>query len=445
MDRRTFLSSTSSTLGLAAIGASSIELVSRQAKAAPNDRVVVAVVGVRGRGSGLLTTFAGLPTCEVKYVCDIDERVLAERVAGVENSTGRRPEAIKDFRRALDDKRVDAIVLGTPDHWHAIPTIMACQAGKDVYVEKPDGHNIIEGRTMVAAAKKHGRVVQLGTQSRSSAHFHSAMEYLRGGNIGHPLFAKAWESALQGSIGHPADSDPPAGVDYDLWLGPAPKRAFNPNRFHGNWRWFFDYGTGDLGNDGVHRLDVARWGLETAIAAAGETPLPQFPTTASAVGGKYYFDDDQEWPDTLMVTWGYPGRVLTYEMRLWSRYPLYGDTEGAAVYGDKGYVVIGNRRWRAFGLKDELLREEKGEQNDVGHAQNFIDCMHSRGLPAADLETVGHPSSALCHLGNIAWRVGRTVKFDPATYTCPGDDEANRYLTRAEYRAPWTLPSLAEL
>ncbi|MBX3411413.1 MAG: Gfo/Idh/MocA family oxidoreductase [Pirellulales bacterium] len=442
MDRRTFLSGTSTALGLAAASVSSTLIQPRLAKAAPNDRVVVAVAGVRGRGSSLLNTFAGLPTCEVKYVCDLDASVLAERVAGVESSTGRRPEAIKDFRRALDDKRVDAIVLGTPDHWHAIPTIMACQAGKDVYVEKPDGHNIIEGRTMVAAAKKHGRVVQLGTQSRSSPHFHAAMEYLRAGNIGRPLFAKAWESAQQGSIGHPPDGEPPAGVDYDLWLGPAPKRAFNPNRFHGNWRWFFDYGTGDLGNDGVHRLDVARWGLETAIAAAGEAPLPLFPTKTTAVGGKYYFDDDQEWPDTLMVTWDYPGRVLTYEMRLWSRYPLYGDPEGAAVYGDRGYVVIGNRRWRAFGLKDELLREEKGEQNEIGHAQNFIDCMHSRGRPVADLETVGHPSSALCHLGNIAWRVGRTVKFDPATYTFPGDDEANRYLTRAEYRAPWTLPTL---
>jgi predicted dehydrogenase len=439
MDRRDFLSTTSrATAGLATAA-----IVSTQtAKAAPNDRVVVCVAGVRGRGNNLLQTFASLSTSEVKYVCDIDEGVLSSRVKEVESLTGRRPEAIKDFRKALDDKSVNALVLGTPDHWHAIPTILACQAKKDVYVEKPDGHNILEGRTMVAAAKKHGRIVQLGTQGRSGPHIASACKYLREGHIGKALFAKAWESSRQGSIGHPADSEPPRGVDYDTWLGPAPKRAFNRNRFHGNWRWFFDYGTGDLGNDGVHRLDNARRGLEAALSARGQE-LPAFPRSVTATGGKYYFDDDQEWPDTLMVTYDYPGAVLTYEMRIWSAYPLEGESEGAAVFGDEGYVVIGNSSWRAYDRRGKLVKNEGGTYNDAGHAQNFIDCMHSRAKPSADLETVGHPSSMLCHVGNIAGRVGRTVKFDPKTYTFPGDDEANKFLTRPEYRKPWVLPEIA--
>jgi predicted dehydrogenase len=392
----------------------------------------------------LLRTFASLPSAEVKYVCDLDEGVLEARVKEVASLTGRKPEGINDFRRALDDAAVNALVLGTPDHWHAIPTILACQAKKDVYVEKPDGHNVLEGQTMVAAARKYGRIVQLGTQARSGQHHASAEKYLREGHIGRPLFAKAWESARQGSIGHPKDGEPPKTVDYDFWLGPAPKRPFNRNRFHGNWRWFFDYGTGDLGNDGVHRLDNARRGLAAALAARGQE-LPLFPRGVTATGGKYYFDDDQEWPDTLLVSYDYPGAVLTYEMRIWSPYPLEGESEGSAVFGDEGYVVIGNGRWRAFDRRGKMIKEEAGGDNDAGHAQNFIDCMHSRQKPTADLETVGHPSSMLCHLGNIAWRVGRTVKFDPKTYNFPGDDEANRFLTRSEYRKPWTLPELSRL
>jgi len=405
----------------------------------------VAVVGVRGRGGGLLSTFASLSDVDVTYVCDLDPRVLDERAKGVEEQTGRRPKAIKDFREALDDKSLDAMVLGTPDHWHAIPTIMACQAEKDVYVEKPDGHNILEGRTMVAAARKYKRIVQLGTQARSDPSMHKAIDYIAAGKLGRVRFAKAWESSRQGSIGHPPDGDPPAGVDYDMWLGPAPLRPFNPRRFHGSWRWFFDYGTGDLGNDGVHRLDKARWALETALAAEGKS-LPGTPGSVSAHGGKHYFDDDQEWPDNLMVTCQYPGCVLTYEMRIWSPYPLDGEREGSAVLGDAGYMVIGNRRWRAFDAKGRQVADDTaGEDPSRAHAENFIACMRSRQKPAADLETVGHPSSLLCHLGNAAWRAGRSLEFDPETYTFVGDQEANQYLTRPEYRKPWVLPKIEDL
>lgn len=429
---------------LGAAAAASYLTATASARALANDKIVVCVMGVRGRGSSLLATFASIPQVEVKYVCDLDESVLGPRIEQVAGITGRKPTAIRDYRRALDDSEVHALVSGTPDHWHALPTIHACQAGKDVYVEKPDGHNILEGRTMIAAGKKHGRIIQLGTQARSGPHLLSAMEYLRAGNLGKVRFAKAWESARQGNIGRPADGVAPATIDYDTWLGPAPKRPFNSRRFHGSWRWFFDYGTGDLGNDGVHRLDIARWGLQSAWEAEKKV-LPPFPQAVSSLGGKYYFDDAQEWPDTLMVTYDYPGAVLTYEMRVWNAYPLHEESEGAAIYGDQGYLVIGNSRWRAYDAKGKLVREQPGGYNDVGHAQNFLDCLRTRQKPNADLETVGHPSSMLCHLGNAAWRAGRTLRFDPQTYTFVGDADANQFLTRAEYRRPWVLPALADV
>jgi predicted dehydrogenase len=438
MKRREFLAGSAAAVATVAMTRPS------RAKLPANDKITVCVTGVRGRGGHLLNTFSSQPDIDVKYVCDLDLGVLNSRISQVKDRTGKAPLPLKDYRRALDDKSVDAIILGTPDHWHALPTIHGCQAGKDVYVEKPDGHNILEGRTMVAAAKKYGRVVQLGTQARSGQHQHSAMRYIAEGKLGKVRFAKAWESSKQGSIGHPPDGKPPAGFDYDTWLGPAPKRPFNPRRFHGSWRWFFDYGTGDLGNDGVHRLDVARWGLETAVNAEGGK-LPRFPKTVSAQGGKYYFDDDQEWPDTLMVTYDYPGYLLTYELRIWTPYRMHDESEGAAVYGDAGYVIIGNSSWRAFDSRGKQILEEKAANNDVAHAQNFMECLRSRGKPNADLETVGHPSSLLCHLGNAAWRAGRTLHFDPETYTFVGDKDAEQYLTRPEYRKPFVLPSIAEL
>lgn len=445
MHRRDFLATVSS----AAVASSAAGLVlAPRARAAAKDlansRVTVCVAGLRGRGSGLLAAFAALPGVEVKYVCDIDSEVLARQNAELASRTGRKAEAIADYRRALDDDQVQALVLGTPDHWHALPTIHACQAGKDVYCEKPDGHNLLEGRTMVAAAKKHQRVVQLGMQARSCPEFFDLMDYIRAGNLGKPLLAKAWESTRQTNLGHPADGTAPSTIDYDTWLGAAPKRAFNPLRYHGNWRWFLDYGCGDLGNDGVHRIDMARWALETAIEAAGEEPLG-LPRGVSASGGKYYFDDAQEWPDTQMVTYDFPGRVMTYELRIWSPYKLHEEGEGAACYGDQGFVILGNNRWRAFDAKGELVKEVKRGDHTSAHAQNFIDCMQSRARPAADLETVGHPSSILCHLGNAAWRAGRTLRFDPATYTFTGDDDANQYITRSEYRKPFVLPSLSEV
>jgi len=441
LSRRGFLQNSALTATAAAVP-SAFEQV---AKAAASERVRVAHIGTGGRAYSLVNTFSHNKEVEIVAVCDLDPARLAKGVELVTKVQGTTPRTETDFRKLIDDPKIDAIVVGTPDHWHAIPTILGCMNGKDIYVEKPDGQNMEEGRRMVAAMKKHQRIVQLGTQARTSERLRTCIEFLKTGALGKCLVAKAWESSKQGSIGRPADSAPPPGIDYDLWLGPAPKRPFNVRRFHGNWRWFYDYGTGDLGNDGVHRLDVARWALSAAGEAQGDAPLGM-PTAISAVGGKWYFDDMQEYPDTLQVNYQYPGpapKILTYEMRVWCPYNYQGESEGAAVYGDKGYILIGNDRWRAFGPKDKEIAKGAGGNDETEHVQNFIDCIKSRKKPNADLETVGHPSSMLCHAGNVAARLGRTVHLDPVTEEFKDDAEANALRSRPEYRKPYLLPEVS--
>jgi len=416
------------------------------ATAQPAERVRVGIMGAGGRALSLVSTFSSNPNVEVVAIADLDPGRLPKGLETAERNQGRRVRGESDFRRLVDDNSIDAVVIGTPDHWHAIPTILACQAGKDVYVEKPDSHNIVEGLTMVAAMKKHKRIVQMGSQHRSTERLQSAITFVETGALGRCVVAKAWESTGQGNIGFPADGTPPPGVDYDMWIGSAPKRPFNSNRFHGRWRWFFDYGTGDLGNDGVHRLDMAVALLNAACRARRE-PTVGLPTSVSAHGGKWYFDDAQEFPDTLQVTYEFAGRddvrhsrLLTYEMRIWAPYHYLGQSEGAAVFGDQGSIIIGNDGWIARGRGGDVLAEGSGDSHEKPHVENFIDCVKSRAIPYCDLETVGHPASLLCHSGNIAARVGRTLKLDAATETFVGDNEANALRTRPEYRAPWELP-----
>ena len=448
INRRQFLQR--SAFGIATVAAGDAALAADAPTKAPaSERLRVGCVGVAGRAGNLLHGFAGLKEVDVVRICDIDAKRLKAAELALEKRTGKKPVADGDFRRIIDDPEIDAVVVGTPDHWHAIPTILACLAGKDVYVEKPDGHNIVEGQRMVAAMRKHKRILQMGTQSRSSKHFLSAMEWIRAGNLGRCMVAKAWESTQQHGIGRPRDGQVPEGVDYDTWLGPAPERPFNPVRFHGNWRWFFDYGTGDLGNDGVHRIDVARWALGVALEAKGEGPLPALPRTISTAGGKWYFDDAQEWPDTLQVNYEYDvpgqsGRILTYEMRVWNPYPYLGHGEASAVFGDKAYIIIGKDGWQAFGNNGKNIAGENGGIDDEAHIQDFVDCVKSRKKPAADLETIGHPSSMLCHAGNVAWRTGRKLTLDAETEMFVGDGaaEANALRTRPEYRKPFTLPEV---
>ena len=426
--RRTFMLTATGSLAPALLSGTSV-----------NERFTVAMMGFRGRGRQLLYGFAELPEVRVKTICDVDSRLFDEAAASVEDRQGRAPGVETDFRRLLDDPDIDAVVMGTPTHWHAIPTILACQAGKHVYVEKPAGHNIAEGRAMLDAARKHNRVVQVGIQSRSGVNYREACAYIRTGALGKVVFAKGWESARQKGIGYPPDEPVPDGVDYDMWLGPAPRRPFNRNRFHGRWRWFFDYGTGDLGNDGVHRVDYARRGLEAGFAAMGKK-LPEWPTAVSAAGGKFFFDDAQQWPDTLVVTWDYPGATLMYEMRNWQPTPLEGEAEGAAVYGENGYVVIGNGSWRAYDERQKVVAAGSSAKSDddVRHKRDMLAAIRDGGHPACDIE-IGHHASGLIHLGNIAWRTDRKLRFNAESESFLGDEEANKLLGR-KYRRPWNLP-----
>ena len=403
-----------------------VALAGVAAKAAPAERVAVAGIGLRGQGKELVTGLAGLPDVDLVAICDVDEGILPGVSQNVAEVQGRAPRWEHDFRRILDDPAIDAMVIATPDHWHALMTILACQAGKDVYVEKPVSHNIIEGERMLGVARQHQRVVQSGLQQRSGSHFQSAIEFVRSGKLGQVHLAKAWTVHTRKSIGFKKDAPLPQGVDYDLWLGPAAQRPFNANRFHHNWHWFWDYGTGELGNWGVHMLDIARWGLGVGL-----------PTQVSAMGGKHYFQDDQETPDTLLVNYAYPGQTITWEHRLWSNHGIEGRSAAAAFYGELGTLVVDRGGWKVYDQKEAAT--SGSSELAIAHQRNFIDCIKTRGTPAAELE-IGHLSSTLCHLGNIAFRLGRTVQFDSLAMNCGADAEANALLGR-EYRSPWELPA----
>jgi predicted dehydrogenase len=438
--RRVFLGSAAASLATVSIPGSMLA-----SKVSASERVRVGIMGAGGRAMSLINSFGANPAVEIVAIADVDSNRLPAGLAAAEKLQGRSPRGESDFRKMIDDRTIDALVIGTPDHWHAIPTILACQAGKDVYVEKPDSHDIVEGMRMVAAMKKHKRIVQMGSQHRSTVRLQSAIEFVRTGKLGRVTVAKAWESSKQGAIGFPEDSAPPADVDYDTWIGPAPKRPFNVNRFHSRWRWLYDFGTGDLGNDGVHRLDMAVALLNAACETRGE-PSIGLPSGIFASGGKWYFDDAQEFPDTMQVNYefgsGASTKLLTYEMRVWTGYTYLGHSEGAAIFGDQGYLIMGNENWVAMGRGNKQLAEGKGDSHEGPHVQNFIDCIKSRAKPYCDLETVGHPASVLCHAGNIAARVGRKLTLDPITETFVGDAEANALRGRPEYRAPWLLPEV---
>ncbi|MGO9467376.1 MAG: Gfo/Idh/MocA family protein [Isosphaeraceae bacterium] len=410
---------------LGAAGAGLTALPARSAKAVPSERVRVAVIGLRNRGTDLSRLFAANSGCEVVAVCDVDKSMFEKPVKAVEQLTRTGPRTEQDFRRLLDDKTIDAVAVATPDHWHALLTVLACQAGKDVYVEKPASHGVVEGRRMVEAARKYNRVVQLGTQRRSAQHVQDAIEHVHSGALGKVAMARAWTHQKRISIGHGKPGPVPAGIDYAMWQGPAPERPFYPNRLHYSWHWFWHWGTGELGNNGIHGIDVARWGLGVDA-----------PISVSSAGGKYVFDDDQETPDTQIATWEFPGTCLVYEHRIWSNHGTEGSPFGVAFYGDKGTLVIGENGWRV-----EEGDGSKGSASPLGqahHIENFLACVKSRQRPNADIE-IGNQSTRLCHLGNIAFRTGKRLAFDAAS-ECFHDVEANSLLAR-EYNSRFEMPA----
>lgn len=402
------------------------------ASASPNEQIRLAIIGVRNQGKDLAASFARFADAHVATLCDVDESLFAPAARVVEEAQGRPPQFERDFRRVLDDPTVDAVVIATPDHWHALMTILACQAGKDVYVEKPVSHTIREGERMLAAAAHHRRVVQTGLQQRSGEQFRSAVEFVRSGQLGTVRLAKAWTVHRRKPIGFRTETAPPKDVDYDLWLGPAPSHGFTANRFHYNWRWFWDYGSGELGNWGVHMLDIARWGLGVEL-----------PARVSATGGTYHFDDDQETPDTLHVQYTFDGstaeplpKTILWEHRLWTAHAPEGRSAAAAFYGDRGTLIVDRGGWKVYDTTENLTAG--GSDSASRHHRNFLDAIRTRQQPNADL-TTGHVSTTLGHLGNIAHRLGREVLFDSHAMTFGADLAANALLSR-EPRPGWELP-----
>ena len=398
---------------------------------AANEKISVACIGIRGRGNSVMHSFIAEPDCEVTHLCDVREAVLAQRGAEVQAKTGKMPKLVRDYHDLLGDPSIDAFMVATPDHWHALLTIEGCLAGKDVYVEKPASHNILEGKVAATAARKKDRMVQMGTQIRSAPFLHEAREFVKSGALGKVITGRAWETGRSGAVKLAADSAPPDGLDYNLWQGPSPERAYNKTIVEGAWRWMFDYGTGDLGNDGVHRIDYCRYvmGLDT------------FPDAISASGGKFFFDDDQQWPDTQMVTYDYPGHVIQYEMRLWSKPKLFGAGEGAVIYGENGWMQLTNTSWKAFDADGKVMKEGSSDSGQTAHVRNFLDAVRSRKRESLNQEIYsGHISTVMCHAGNIAWRTSKKLRFDPKTETF--DDAAANALVGREHRKGFELPKI---
>ena len=435
LSRRTFLAQSTQT-AISAAAIAGLAATAGQAQAVEGDPLNVAVIGCGGMGGSHLKLLAGRQDVRVTWVSDVDDKRLAEAVGRAKSSGQKAPQTARDLRRVLDDPSVAAVWIATPDHWHAPAAILACQAGKHVYVEKPCSHNIREGRLMLEAARQHNRVMQVGTQSRSTAHVRAAIDRLRAGAIGEVLVAKAWNSQRRGSIGHQQPADPPSHLDFDLWLGPAPQRAYQSNLLPSIWRWWYDFGTGDIGNDGVHDIDIARWGLGVAT----------HPSRVAALGGKHFFDDDQQFPDTQYCVYEYPAsggrtRQLVFEQRIWSPYVQEGYENGNAFYGTEGLLILGKHGgWKLFGPRNKLVEEMSGEVDLAAHHQNFLDCIASGARPNADIE-VGHLSASLAHLGNIACRVGRQLEFDPANETVLGDDAAAALVHRTYRPGHWAVPA----
>jgi predicted dehydrogenase len=442
--RRTFLKHAATGAAGGVLATSLPRTAASQDRAAgANARVRVALIGCGGQGTGDLLNALRLGAQTVA-LCDVDDEQTdkaAQRVLTEFNQT----PALKtrDFRRVLDRQDVDAVIIGTPDHWHALPTVMACQAGKDVYVEKPLALTIGEGRVMVNAARRYDRVVQMGTQQRSSNHFRDAVDYVKSGALGKIRVVKAWAyQDWMGNIAPVPDAEPPSTVDYDLWLGPAPKRPFNRNRFHFNFRWYYDYSGGLMTDWGAHMIDIANW-------AMGVTA----PRSATSVGGKFGFPDDaEETPDTQQALWEYDGYSLIWEHATAIGQGPYMRDHGVAFHGNNGVLVVDRGGWevlpetetkqnrKRYRMTGEPRRGSSGNMNQA-HMKDFLDCMASRKRPASDVE-IGHNSMIACHLANIAFRTGRVVHWDVAKEAIVGDAEAQKYVMKP-YRAPWALPQIA--
>jgi predicted dehydrogenase len=392
--------------------------------AGANDRLRIGVMGCNGRGMAHIASFLNVPNVEIAYVCDVDSRAIAKGIAAVAKKQTRKPEGVKDVRRMLEAKEVDAIAIATPNHWHAPATILACAAGKHVFVEKPGSHNPHEASLMVAAARKHKRVVQMGNQRRSWPSVIEAMSALHNGELGRLHFARAWYSNRRGSIGRGKPAPVPDWLDYALWQGPATERPFQDNIIHYNWHWFWHWGSGELGNNGVHALDLARWGLKV-----------DYPQRVTCGGNRYHFEDDQESPDLYVATYDFGHCGIVWEGQSCAPRGFEGAGFGVSFFGEKGTMVLAGDDCKIFDPGNNVVREIKARRDDQLHFVNFADGIRTGKPLTAEIEDAQR-STMLCHLGNIAWRTGHTLNCDPSSGKILGDRDAAK-LWRREYRKGW--------
>jgi predicted dehydrogenase len=440
LNRRQFVQKSFATATIAA----ALSSIHRAKSASPNNKVVVGVMGIGGRGTSLTAKFAAHKDVEIAYLCDVDTSRFASAQRAVEAAQGSGVKVVQDFRRILDDPRVDVLINATPDHWHALATIMACQAGKHVYVEKPMSYNIWEGRKMIEAARKYHRVVNVGMQTRSAPYASAAREYIRSGALGEILLVRVYNL-----MEHPAHAPgpeiaPPAHLDYDLWCGPAAKLPYRRGQY---WLNMAEYSCGPIPGDAIHQIDLARFVMDD----------PPPPKTVSHTGGIYALKDGRDTPDTQFATYEYDRFTLHFEGGLWSPYmkkiaghirdgDLFPDWQFCAtkieILGTKAFMYLGRHGggWQVFDRDHKLIEQMYGRQGDVPHIDNFIQSVRTGARPNGDVEH-GHQSVLLCHLANIAWRCGnRKLHFDAKTESFPDVPDANRLLRRPSYRTPWVIP-----
>ena len=447
IDRRSFIRTTSAAgLGLIATarGLSALPTgkspneKSTVAARSPAEKVVVAVIGVNSRGIVHAQNFAKLENSEVGYICDVDSRVIGRAMQAAARSQTKVPQVVSDFRRALDDKAVDAISIATPDHWHAPMTLLALKAGKHVFLEKPCGHNPREDELLIEAAAKYDKRVQLGTQRRSGPHFREAIQALADGAIGRPYLARAWYANTRGTIGKGVPAPVPPELDYELWQGPAPRTPYRDNVVHYNWHWFTRWGTGEICNNGTHEIDVARWLLGV-----------DYPTAVFSNGNRNHFADDWEFPDTQDAIFEFAGgKTIVWHGQSCNGLRMYGRSRGTMILGTEGSLIIDQDGWVISDLKNVVTRQsiaagQTGDAlNTTGddaltelHMRNFLDSIRT-GMPLTAPIADGAKTGLLCHLGTIAHQLGRKLSIDPATGRIQGDREAAKRWSR-EYAKGW--------
>ncbi len=408
-------------------------------KNAPNNKVVVAVMGLNGRGTNLAQEITNIEGMEIGYLCDVDDEALNKVMEMVVTSETqkRKPKGIKDFREALEDKDLDALVIAAPDHWHTPATLIALEAGKHVYVEKPCGHNPQEGEMLLEAEKKYGKVIQMGNQQRSAPESIQAVQEIRDGIIGRPYFGKAWYANARGSIGKGQAADPAAGLDYDLWQGPAPRQPYQSNLIHYNWHWFKHWGTGEICNNGTHEIDICRWALGV-----------DYPTVVSSQGGRYHYDDDWEFYDTQVTSYDYEDqKSITWEGRSCNGLPVKDRGRGSIIYGTEGSVLIDRNGYEVYDMENQMIKEvvaqseaatmdtRGGDMMTRTHLDNFRAAIVDDATLNSPIDE-GHKSVLLCHLGNIAQEMKQTLSIDQANGHIKDNPEAMNHWGR-EYAPEW--------